>query len=411
MDAPQQTLFDDTAPAGHAQQPVVLSYGLGVDSTAILLRWLTDPTSRDFDLDQLTVVTAMTGDEWPQTGVDVRDHVLPLLRRHQVRYVQVARGGRSAAVDGVTVLSDTRNPNELHLAGDYTLSQEMLATGTIPQAGGVRKCSIRSKAEPLEHTISQVTGGRPYRHVLGFEAGEPTRAAKDATYNTSLRTGEYPLVEWGWDRQACIDFIRGVTGVTWTKSACSYCVFAMTNKAGRAATLTKYADSPNIGAGALFMEHVALALNPAQGLIAGERAVDAVREAGHQHVIDALEEQLAGTEHAIYEVRRILRPRAGDVTKLGNASRSVRRLATGSRDALDNELKRLAQHRQLELETTDDGHTRAWAHRRSTSFPTREQFLVVAPAVVDNKQLPKFESWWADLDAEAELEGTLLAAS
>ena len=29
---------------------VVMSYGMGVDSTAILLRWLTDPSSRDFDL-------------------------------------------------------------------------------------------------------------------------------------------------------------------------------------------------------------------------------------------------------------------------------------------------------------------------------------------------------------------------
>lgn len=29
-------------------QPVVLSYGLGVDSTAILLRWIHEPASRDF---------------------------------------------------------------------------------------------------------------------------------------------------------------------------------------------------------------------------------------------------------------------------------------------------------------------------------------------------------------------------
>ena len=37
-------------------QPVVLSYGLGVDSTAILLRWPSEPSSRDFDLVDLTVV-------------------------------------------------------------------------------------------------------------------------------------------------------------------------------------------------------------------------------------------------------------------------------------------------------------------------------------------------------------------
>lgn len=38
-----------------------MSYGMGVDSTAILLRWLTDPMSRDFDLRDLVVSTAHTG--------------------------------------------------------------------------------------------------------------------------------------------------------------------------------------------------------------------------------------------------------------------------------------------------------------------------------------------------------------
>ncbi|CAN5531462.1 hypothetical protein BH11ACT7_BH11ACT7_32090 [soil metagenome] len=45
---------------GHDQLPdivetdcgatIMLSYGMGIDSTAILLRWLADPSSRDFDL-------------------------------------------------------------------------------------------------------------------------------------------------------------------------------------------------------------------------------------------------------------------------------------------------------------------------------------------------------------------------
>ena len=40
-------------------RPVVLSYGLGVDSTAILLRWPSEPSSRDFDLVDLAVVRAL----------------------------------------------------------------------------------------------------------------------------------------------------------------------------------------------------------------------------------------------------------------------------------------------------------------------------------------------------------------
>lgn len=49
--------LDETA----AAPTVVASFGLGLDSTSMLTRWLTDPTSRDFDLSELAVVTAMTG--------------------------------------------------------------------------------------------------------------------------------------------------------------------------------------------------------------------------------------------------------------------------------------------------------------------------------------------------------------
>lgn len=49
--------LNEAAPAPR----VVLSFGLGLDSTSLLMRWLADPASRDFDLSELAVVTAMTG--------------------------------------------------------------------------------------------------------------------------------------------------------------------------------------------------------------------------------------------------------------------------------------------------------------------------------------------------------------
>lgn len=33
----------------------------------IVARWLTEPSSRDFDLNALAVITGMTGQEWPAT--------------------------------------------------------------------------------------------------------------------------------------------------------------------------------------------------------------------------------------------------------------------------------------------------------------------------------------------------------
>ena len=166
---------------------VVLSYGLGVDSTSILLRYLTEPASRNFALDELVVITAMTGDEWADTGRDVEQHVLPLLRRHGVRYVQVARAQllTTKAGDGIVVLDDSRHPERVHLAGAYRLSDELTAAGTIPQSGGDRRCSLRAKGAVLDPVIAALaaTCGAEedvvdeVRRILRPASSTPTRSA------------------------------------------------------------------------------------------------------------------------------------------------------------------------------------------------------------------------------------------
>src|SRR5579864_5434582 len=100
----------------------IFSNGLGVESVAISLRWLLEPQSRDFPLEKLTVVTAMVGAEWPDTGSDFEQYILPLFREHRVRFVQVARKGRLEQ-DGIAVLDDSRNTERLYLDGAYTLEQ------------------------------------------------------------------------------------------------------------------------------------------------------------------------------------------------------------------------------------------------------------------------------------------------
>lgn len=41
--------------------------GMGVDSVALLVRWIINPSTRNFPLEHLVVVSAMTGEEHPQT--------------------------------------------------------------------------------------------------------------------------------------------------------------------------------------------------------------------------------------------------------------------------------------------------------------------------------------------------------
>lgn len=248
---------------------VVLSYGLGVDSTALLLRWLEEPTSRDFDLADLLVVTSMTGDEWPRTGVLVQEHIIPRLREAGVHYAQVARGGAKQAA-GIVVLDDTDAPRHLHIAGAYKLSDELTVAGTIPQAGGNRRCSMKFKGWVID-TYLATHAPQATRHAFGFEAGEASRAERCAehmpappgrlalgfekgevgrarrakTYDTPFRLAEFPLIEWGWDREECVRYIEKVTGVAdWPKSACVYCPFALTSRAGRERTLLRYDTRP-----------------------------------------------------------------------------------------------------------------------------------------------------------------------
>ena len=92
-----------------SREKMVLTWGMGVESTAVLVRWLTDPRSRDFDLRDLIVLVSMVGNEFGSTIRDCETHVLPLLRTHGIRLVQAARAGRLQQ-DGIVVLDDSRRP-------------------------------------------------------------------------------------------------------------------------------------------------------------------------------------------------------------------------------------------------------------------------------------------------------------
>ena len=123
----------------------ILSYGMGVESTAILVRWLKDASVRPCPLDKLVVITSHTGDEYADTYWDVETYILPLLREHRVRYVQVALAGHSQA-DGIIVLSDSRETRKLFWDGAYKISDELRLAGTVPQFGGEHICSLKFKA-------------------------------------------------------------------------------------------------------------------------------------------------------------------------------------------------------------------------------------------------------------------------
>jgi hypothetical protein len=407
-------IHGDTGPPSQAQ--VVLSYGLGVDSTSLLLRWLEDPASRNFDpATQLLVVSSMTGDEWPRTGELVEEHILPRLRAARVRYAQVARGGPKQA-DGIRVLSDTTRPTRCHIGGAYKLSDELTAAGTVPQVGGTRRCSMKFKGwvidaylehfapSAVRHAFGFEVGEQrraddcqrhmPGRLAFGFEIGEQGRARQASEYDTRHRVAEFPLIDWGWDREACRRYIEQITGVPdWPKSACVYCPFAMTSKAGRERIVVRYDTRPQAAIEALLLEWRALCLNPRGGLIAGERLIDLLTEQ-RPATVEQFRAHLDIVPHSVYEVRRLWRPKKDNPLKVHMANRDLRVLAHGTRAQCQ------ARVRSLGDIDRRDGIERVYRLRRGEDLPTREAFAVAGPAGAQEKALPSFEGWWAAIENE-----------
>jgi hypothetical protein len=247
----------------------------------------------------------------------------------------------------------------------------------------------------LDEFLATELAGAAYTHVMGFELGEASRARRDARYNTTQRTGSYPLIDsWHWDRHACESYIRQITGADWPKSACTFCPFALCNKAGRARVLDAYRAEPAAGVHALVLEHIAVSLNPRQGLAAGQRlAALLAATSQHQHVLDAFTAELDQMPWRIYEVRRVIRPRADDPAKAASAARSLHAIAAGSRAQMHTALRTLARE-QGTVPENDSGIERAWLRQRGTTLPATEHFLVAAPAGPQDKDGRGFAAAW-----------------
>ncbi|TMR90511.1 hypothetical protein [Nonomuraea basaltis] len=388
---------------------VVLSYGMGANGTALLLRLLFEPATRPPellpDLSNLIVITAQTGDEFLDTAVMVERHFYPLLAARRVRTVQVARAGHYER-DGITVLDDTREPILCLTSGAYALSEELVTTATVPQSGGVRKHSQKFKSWVIDQWIADNIGDEPYVHVMGYDVSEPDRVAGDLALGLPNKIPTHPLVDWGWDWDACERYIYDRLGVRWKRSHCVECPFAFSvTKGGRKRTIPCLLAHPHQAMRALEMEYLAVACNPKQGLLAGKQLYDLIATwPGGPILLDAFQRHLDGIEWAVYDVRRGFGGKAGDAMARGSTGRSLHALVTGTRAEMLARLERAAGLLGRRLET-DGRHYRVWWRRRSLYFPTVEHLLAVAPAWAHDKTNPAFPKLWRNgLNATKQLE-------
>ena len=113
---------------GRMSIPVIASLGMGLHSSVMVDRWLTEPASRDFDLSDLIVISSQVGLEDEETRRQMEELLFPRLRAVRVRTVQIARRGRARPTE--SSCSTTR-------ASQPAATPPAAATRSPPAAGAV----------------------------------------------------------------------------------------------------------------------------------------------------------------------------------------------------------------------------------------------------------------------------------
>lgn len=185
----------------------IVSYGGGTNSTALLVGLHTHHIPVDL------ILFADTGGEHPHTYayLDVmnrwlKDHGMPEITR---------------------VYKTTRDGKRL------TLEDECLKSGTLPSiAYGFKRCSLKHKIGPQDKFCNSYppcrkawAKGQKVVKFIGYDARESYRSDKvllrdlaDPKYSK-----RYPLMEWGWNREACIRAIEAAGLPQPEKSSCFFC--------------------------------------------------------------------------------------------------------------------------------------------------------------------------------------------
>lgn len=196
-------LFD--APA--ARSPLVVAYGMGVDSTAMLVGLQQRGERPDL------ILFADTGDEKPETYA-----YLPVINAWL----------RKVGFPEVTVVKNARP-----LSGDKSLSDSLLRLGTLPAlAYGQHQCSLVWKLDPQAKfvktwapALEAWAAGLEVVTCIGYDAG-PRDSCRQYKAEGKAREGyrnRFPLIEWGWDRQECERQIAAAGLPVPVKSACFHC--------------------------------------------------------------------------------------------------------------------------------------------------------------------------------------------
>ncbi|ABQ71309.1 MULTISPECIES: hypothetical protein [Sphingomonadaceae] len=190
--------------------PVVLAYGIGVDSTALLVELESRGTPPDL------VITGDPGIEKPETYV-YQEMMAAWMAARGIRYETVRYTPKRFK----------------HWPPYYDLLANVLTNATLPSISlGRHSCSLKWKVAPQDAFLKQWepakaawARGQKVIRLIGYDASpaDTRRYNHASAIANDLFECRYPLREWGWNRAACIARIEAAGLPVPPKSSCFIC--------------------------------------------------------------------------------------------------------------------------------------------------------------------------------------------
>jgi hypothetical protein len=185
----------------------VVSFGGGVNSTAMLVGLHKNHIPVDL------ILFADTGGEQPHTYA-----YIPAMNHWLLEH---------GMPEITTVFYTDRSGNRL------TLEDECLRSCTLPSiAYGYKKCSLKHKASTQDKFCNNhpgcrdiwASGGKIVKYI-GYDAGEEHRRTHAHIFDIMDKKyqKEYPLIDWSWGREECVETIRRAGMPVPGKSSCFFC--------------------------------------------------------------------------------------------------------------------------------------------------------------------------------------------
>lgn len=171
----------------------VLSYGAGVNSTALLRLLVAEKKPID------EIIFADTGGEMPETYAYITKWVKPFLKELGIPFTIVVKGGRKE-----------------------TLEERRIRWRQVPSFK-YRNCTRDFKILPIRRHIKKTYPELPITCLMGISFEELERMRSD---HPPEYTYEYPLVDRKLTRRNCEEIIRKAGWPLPIKSGCFFCMYS-----------------------------------------------------------------------------------------------------------------------------------------------------------------------------------------